>query len=1228
MKTESLQRIFLMLAYVLSMTIGVAGQASTGTLTGEVLDQNGAAVPAVTVRVVDPTTNSVFTTETNDAGVYRFSSLQPGQYDLTARKDGFQIVEVKAVNILTASTVTANFTLPVGVSSATLEVTAEASLLSPDTQTFSTTIENRFLDEIPNPERSALGKVLLAAGVQGDPGFVGGVQSENPGIFLTAVAPGAQLQVNGGRPGSSSILVDGSDISLTSFPRAGVSFSGDTAREVTIQQNGLSAQYGRTGGGIINQSSKGGTNQLRGNFSFRHIDPSLQARTHGATFNPARRQNLFGLAIGGPVFLPSVGEGDSYLYDGRDRTFFFVTVEPSRLSDLTFQRARLLTPDELAGRFNNSLELLNQTILRNQGIEAALAAPRVGGLFYQFARNAQGFPVGTRLAVAQYTAVPNNDLSAQLANNPIARYIFGFYPTPQNPGRYAQFFRQDGLYESDGNNALIGRGVRNEDNRFSFRIDHKITRNDNIVFRYTRVPVIGVRFTFLGPDSPANPIATDQVKASNTIFNYVKSLGGSKVNEFRITYMRAPQSRQPDPAATAEDFGANIGLRPATLGYGFPQILAAPINIGSGANIIYGGESLDVNLGIADDFSFTAGNHNLKIGGEIRRLQQNRDDISNLVGGSYGFGPATTNNGSIGGTALASFVLGIVNSYTTKTVQIPFNYRWDYYAAYIQDDWKVRRNLTVNVGLRWQLETPRYEVNNRQGTFDPSITGTLNGQPVQGGFAFSGENGRSKYLWDLNWKGFEPRVGLAYSPRENIVLRGAYSLIHAPLTGLGNAVLPDLGVPNQSIGLNQGGINPAAYVNYVTNPVGNLAPPVPLSNGPLFTFAGTPTNLPYVDRSSDVPYVQNWHAGVQLQFFKKLGLEIAYAGQKGTNLFSTPVAVNIPDIDVVAQRVRANANFQSRNIANRYGLGNMTLYESLRPYQQFYNNNIETLYDRRGNSIYHALYVTFRQRLTKGLDVNGSYTWSKSIDNFSEVTLDLSPPGVFALARPQDPKDFSSERSVSTFDIPQKLAVGFVYNLPLGQKGGLDFGSKLLNNIFGGFRLSGILTASEGFPLQVRMGNQGYFFTSTGGIPGNIYFLRPNIVPGVPIINPNWRDDPYGLLPGGGYLNPAAFAPAGSPGNPAQGNAPRTLPYARNPMTINSDASLAKRFYFMERRYVELVADVFNVINRANFFVNPNSGVALYQNNNQFQVAAGFGKISQINTLPGRSFRLGVRVAF
>jgi Carboxypeptidase regulatory-like domain/TonB dependent receptor len=1205
-------------------------QTSTGSLTGLVEDQQQSVIAEANIVVTNIQTNAVLRVQTSSAGLYSVSSLQPGEYRITVEKAGFERAFVGSVQIETGTTRTVNVQLRIGATSTAVEVQAPAEMLSLNSPTLSSVADKKLAQDIPYPERSALELATLTPGVQGDPQYSGGIQSEVPGVFTQPITPGGSLAISGGRPGSASQLVDGFDVTLSGYPRAGVTFSADSIHEVTVQENGLPAQYGRTGGGIINQSTASGTSQYHGSVSWRHIDPFLEVNTFGSASPPNRHQNLFGATFGGPVPLPSM----------KQNTFFFTSVEPLRATDKNLIRRRVATPDELQGRFHNSLDLLDQTILKTQGYAAALAAPRVGGIYYQFNLNPQGFPIGKQLTPStKYVHVPNDDISAQVMANPVAQFLNSLQPTPSNPGLFMRFLHPDGSYDSDGNNALTDRAVTNTDNRYNIRVDHDFRDSDHVFVRYTRVPVSGIRYDFFGPSSPANQIATDAITSQNAAINYTRTFGGSRVNELRVSYLRSDRMRGPTASSLNKDYGAMLGLTPAVLGAGFPTFAFGNglSSIGSGGNQPDGGRSLDVNFGVGDDFSMLLGKHTIKFGGEWRALQLNRFDTSNLYGGQYSFNRNLTNSGSNGGSSLATFDLGLISGYAIRTPQ-PFYYRWKYLGLYIQDDWKVLPKFTLNFGMRYNLETPRKEKNDLQGTVFPGVPGTLNGQPTSGAFLFSGHNGLAETLWPTNYHGFEPRIGFAYAPTNFMTVRGAYSLIHTPLSGIGNSVVPDLASTALIIGNAQGGANPNAWVNYITNPVSIGSIPGTLTSGPLLSFSSS-GYLPFVNQSDAVPYVQLWSFSLQFQAGSRTVIETSYSGQHGVHLFAPPVDVNVPPLNALLAGIAAHRDFNARTIANQFYPGtNMTLIESLRPYQQFYNNPILSAYDRTASSNYNGFYARVQHRAVAGLTLIGSFTWAKSMDNASSGSLDSTVTDVYGFSHPQIPYTLNGERSLSTFDIPVHVSGAYTWDLPIGKNRALNLHSGLLNDLLGGWKTSGIFSAQSGYPLWVVLGTPGYFISTTpGGKVGGLgtaiqdAFLRPNIVPGQPLVNPNWRSDPFGIN-GGGYLNPAAFAVPGSLDNPALGNAPRTLGGARNPRTIYYDLSVRKSFAIGERVRLQLRADAINALNHTNFFLGSGSSSqhtltsSLNAATGQYTLNTNFGDISAVNG--GRSIGLGIEITF
>ena len=743
----------------------------------------------------------------------------------------------------------------------------------------------------------------------------------------------------------------------------------------------------------------------------------------------------------------------------------------------------------------------------------------------------------------------------------------------------------------------------------------------------------GIRYDWGGPSDPGDPIVQDRVNSYNTGMVYNHIFSPSLSNETRLTYSRGDAFRGPNDTAASQDWGPTLGLLPAVAGVGFPQIL------GRGAN--GEGRTLDVNLGIGTDFSWIRGAHSFKFGVEHRRIQMDRISYAGLTGGAYSFsGQVTPPTGSVTDlpSQVAGLILGSLNTYTYQRVQSNAYYRWRYTAGYFQDDWKLNNRLTLNLGLRWDVETPRTEKYDRQGWFDPSLAGTINGAPVTGAFVWAGTEGRQRGLWPTNFRGFQPRLGMAYQVKPWAVWRSSFSALRAPITGYGNSIYPDANVNAGTINSSQGlgGVNPGA-VNLVTNPIGALPAANVLPHTPIFWMNNTNSfTFSSIPQDSAMPTVYRWNGGFQFLLRNNLSLELGYEGAKGTHLYAQPRPINSATFDATRPLVLAGADFATQNVNyNPLRLTNSdgsvipgTLIMTLRPYRNWFNRGINTDYDRSGNSSYNALNIGLQKRFSAGLTFLAAYSWSKSLDDGAPSGNDIFGVTPFQTA--------VREKSYSEFDMPHRFRSSFGYELPVGKgKALLGNSGRLMDMLVGGFNLSGTMTRQSGYPGVVFLGNSGWFQSATAGAGNDGFTIRPDILSGVPLINPNWRNNPFTT----NYYNPAALAVPGSATNPQLGNMPRTLGNGRSPVTTTFDASAAKNIKLSRegRVYVQLRADAFNVLNHPVLFLNPNgrnTGLFQYVAStrtfvlNKSQTGIDPNNTGQYGNYAGRMFRLGARLVF
>lgn len=1243
----------------------IFAQTGQGAITGTVTDPQGATVPKALVEVLNTASGVHLSTETNDAGIFTALSLNPGHYQLTITKPGFERTISNDIIVNAAQTVTTNIALSVGKETTSVTVTAQGALLSTDVSDVSTTVDHEIVQHLPYPERSSLEATLLVPGVNGDPLQPGGITTENPNAYQTFVTPGASISVGGAAPGQTSLIVDGSDVTQGSFPRAGVNLSGDVVQEVTAITGGLSAKYGRTGGGVIVQTSRPGTDEYHGAVSWRHTDPFFNAYPLGASARSALHQNYYGAYFGGPVWIPK-------LYNGHRKTFFYVGVEPARMENQYAFRGTFFTPDELAGNLNNSLAVIDTNVLKKSGYAAAIAAPRPkgNGVYYQSPTNANGFPDGPTfdstgsyqqvtgpladcgsawIAVNPSATVCPNDVGPQLKQNKFAQFVFSQMPTPSNPGPYMRFYRPDASWDPDGTNAIYNRGVLNRDNRYSFRIDHQISNSDQIWGRYTDIPVIANRYFALPSSNPLQMVPSDESYAKNVALGWSHIFNSQLVNNAHAAFLRNRQVRQA-PAAT-QDYAGKYGLTPSVSGKGFPSLgnLTPSGYSGIQPGISTASIQIDQNFIVGDDVTWTKGTHVLQFGVDIRRIQSNQYDLSGLTGGRYGFSAGAVNSGAGNGSALGTFILGNISSYVNTPVSVPGYYRWHYYAGYLQDDWRVSHNLTLNLGLRYEVEEPRSEAHDNQGVVYTGIVGTLNGLPTSTAFCFANGCKHQKNLWPINWKGFEPRIGISYSPTPRTTVRAAYAMSRAPLSGYENTPDPNFNVPSGSIGGQTGGVTPNSTVNYITNPVGPLTSAYTSLNGnrgPIYYSTGL--TLYTVNQRNIVPYIQQWSLTTQYQVASRTLVQLTYQGLNGTHLigpFTTPL--NAPDLGQVVSLIQSHANFAAQ-IPNPYGITQNgaiikeTVLNTLYPYQNFFNQTLMELYPRNGSSSYNGFYASVNQQYGAGLALLADYSWSKSLDNVGSTNTTVL--GGFSASQAQNPFDTKAEWSVSGFDQASRLKAGYAYQLPLGRGKSLLGGiNRWMDLLVGGWSTSGIFTMQSGVPNTITLGNLGFFFSATpygqnsctnkggcisGALPtGNPapYVLRPDIIPGVPLINKNWKKAPFTGTP---YLNAAAFRVPGSLNNPRFGNAPRTLAGARSPRETMFDANVSKSIGLGERRTLSITANFLNAFNHPVYYgVNTrtlfNNAVA------SFTTPASFGLLNTSNTAGmSRIIQLGARFDF
>ena len=800
---------------LLALAASAIAQTNRGGISGNVTDSSGAGVPGASIVIVNSGTNETRRLHASDHGSFIQENLDPVTYRIEVSAPGFRKTILDHVKVDTSTVVTADITLQPGDVASEVTVEANATVVNTESGTLGQTITARLLNDSPLPTRSVLDLAITVGNVTGDVG------TSDPQLTGGAPLPGFNLQANGGRAGSTNLLADGINNTGVGLAREAVSFSPETVQELTVQTNGFDAQYGKSGGGIISITTKSGTNSYNGLALWYNRNPAANASpfTQQTLNRPVSnlRWNQFDGQMGGPVVIPK-------LYNGRNRTFFFFAGEPRYQSDKQQQLAAVPTDAVRAGDFSN-LVLLNQQTgayvpasLQSQFPASAFLPNTNANIYNQFLQVGNQLVIAPLPASGIYPQFPGNKIPPSM-QDPVALKLLQFVPKQNVP------------YFLDGNgvlqNYLTYQYLTNQSTRYNTKIDHNFGASNHLSFRWTTAPVIGVSAN--DPAYPTNGNSGSYSRSKQFTLSDTQIISPTVVNELRLAYTRADFSGQLSPefdVTSGRNLSTELGLPTQTKG-GLPLINIydngnSPANIGSQPSTL--GYSLEQQYEIADNVYVTRGNSTWKFGLDLSRALLNDQSLYSIAGGNYQFRYVQTDQtgaagtlATVGGNPVASFLLGVPQAVVLASAAIPYYYRWNAAAGYVQNDWRLRPNLTLNVGMRYSLQLPRTENSNLQGFLDPSKTKTFQlptpcqlpdclpasastGLPVVTQatvvpFAFSGYGGRSSYLTPVHYLNFEPRFGFAYTPHSRFlsawVVRGGYGISHAPITGQNRNPVPN-----------------------------------------------------------------------------------------------------------------------------------------------------------------------------------------------------------------------------------------------------------------------------------------------------------------------------------------------------------------------------------------------------------------------------------------------------
>ena len=1183
----------------------VAAQTNRGGITGTITDKTGGTVANASVVITNLGTNETFHLKTGESGAFTSQNLDPVSYRVEVSADGFKKSVTDHVKVDTASVVTVNFTLEPGSVQSEVTVTAEAPLMNLESGAASQTITQDQIDNSPLVNRSVLDLALVLPNVTGDAG------SEDPGVGAGAAVPGFNLSINGGRAGSSLIMADGVNNTGVGVARAVVSFSPETVQEFSVQTNAYSAEFGRTGGGVINATTKSGTNQLHGTALWYQRNPATNAApfTTASTNRPVSntRDNQFSLAAGGPVYIAKV-------YNGHNRTFFFAAVEPRYRTDHIQVDGLMPTDPMRQGDFSNTVRVTNGDsvpVLSSVAARFPTVATTDATIYQYFNLNGNQLAINPAPASGQtLVPFPNNVIPKNMLD-PVSLKLLQYVPKANT----------DFFVDPSGNlaNTLIQRSLQNNNTRYTARIDHSISDRNHLNLRATIVPIVGVT----GYGSEVNGNGGNYSTSRQYMLSDTHVFTPAVMNDLRLNYTRGRFSGTFAPewdVKTGRNLSTELGLPSLTHG-GVPTMaigLGTYGGIGAGGSTL--GDNVEERYNISDAVYITRGKFSIKAGADITHELLNVANYLYSTGGGYNFRPyETSSNGTksgTGGIQFATFLMGVPDSVSLNNALLTYYYGWNSGASWVQNDWKVNPNFTLNIGLRYSLQLPRTEKYNHQGTYLPGLAKSvqlatpltlLDGATITSAlippFGMDGMGGRSPYLWPASYRDFEPRFGFAWSPRffglaNRVAVRGGYGLSHSPLNGQNRQPLPNFSAPATTFGVNSGQVNPAFAMRLSSNP-----PNDPVIGWP--QVLNVPANGLITDNSINflnsgfavspnmrTPYAQNWNVSISYQFSGRDTVEIAYVGNKGTHLFLPKTNQNSTSLDLSNALVANNVNPASTvpDPLGRLGTNGRVISVQQGTLGSTYLGflNLYTWWNSAGDSIRHAAYVNYIHRARGGLTLTSNYTFGKSLDDASDAspeTNTLSTPTTIGGGSSNFGGARSLDRSVSTFDVTHSFVTQAMYDIPFARR-----------KFYGGWAISAISRIRTGTPFMPTLrDNNGLGDNGSG----SEYSIRPNMVPGVPVVNPLWNGNCPVTSLCEPYLNPAAFErpPLGQ-----LGNAPRTIDGARGPLQRYLDASLQKTFTFKEGRVrAQLRTDFLNAFNHPTFGTSSGYGGSSAWNNSTGQ---------------------------
>ena len=1114
---------------LLSLFAGsLLGQTSTGGLSGTVTDPAGAMIAGARLVLTNLETNDSRRGESNEIGFYSFPALPPGRYKIELEHAGFKRFVQEPIQIQVQQFVTLDPRLEVGQSTQTVEVTGQTALLDAQTSSLSQVVENKQVTELPLNGRNTLALVALTPGIRTQGEFMQHTATRS-------FAGWGNFSSNGGVSDANEVLVDGAAVTMFLVNAPSLIPPVDATQEFRVQTNNYSAEFGRSAGAVVNIGVKSGTNQLHGTvYEFLRndkLDSNDFFLNRAGQQRPKLTFNQFGFSAGGPIVVPK-------LYNGRDRTFFFGNFEGFRQRLAKAITTTVPTAAQLTGDFSQTLNSAGQTVI----IADPLATrPGTGGALVR-----DPFP-GNRIPAGRIDGVADR-----------LRQNGRVWALPNSPG---QPFTGVGNFSSSASQP-------SDEDQLVTRIDHTANSVWKLFGTY------GAQSFALGGYDPFRN-GTDLLTVGGNESNLTQTavIGATAVfspklvAELRSSYSRFRNNRIP----RSDGFDlTSIGF-PASLA-SLQQFRAFPRLTFSGVQSLGKLSTSEIrrisnNWNQSGSLTWIHGTHSIKFGAQFRVQQLNDIQLDNSST-DFTFNERFTSvdplrSTAVSGNTIASFLLGMPNSGSMGLGQRLALER-KYAAVYVLDDWKATRKLTLNIGMRYDVELGPTERFDRQTYLDLAAVAPLTKQAgLQSPGALLFTNSSTRAPKDVYLGQWGPRFGFAYQLQPRTVVRGGYGIFWLPGGNETSGTSTRNPIANSSTPFVSSLDNGITPYDRLANPFPNGLIPVIGRTDSLDTLIGQSVTG-YIRGAHD-GYTGQWNFDIQREIARGFALDIAYAGSKGTGLPAT-IQANQLDNSYLALGTALNAQVPNP-FAGLVSIGTLaqptvSRGQLLRPYPQFTGFGLGMV--NAGSSIYHSMQMKVTKRFSDSL-IAVAYTVSKGIGDSEAVVGWLEPsgtPGNF-----QDNNNRRLDRSLNAFDSPQRLVVAFTTAMPFG-KGKKWLGqAKMVSPLVSGWELNGIYTAESGQPL---------FLTTSSNLTNSLGGgSRPNNNGKSAKLDGDPRARLTRFFDTSVFSQPPAFT---------FGNTSRTLPDVRNHGTNNLDFGIAKNNRFYEgKANLQFRTELFNVFNRVRF---------------------------------------------